>query len=180
MSEPLVRVSGFVPDQEAQEELTPPASVSDSPELVSAPASPQAAAGGEVASAREQGAVAAAALQEPPARSSGQSPSAMLAKMAEALQAHAQLTERYAQAGYRIGKLEAEVKHLQLERQRMASRLAESEQTLADSRLNERVLEVERDRALAALGQAREELASAGLSLKASQPGVWNWLRRNW
>lgn len=104
----------------------------------------------------------------------------MLNKMADALQAHAALTERYARAGYQIGKLESEVKALRSERQTLQLKLLETEQQLADSRLNEEVLKSERERALVELQAALLRLAQAGERSPGGLQAVRNFLRRHW
>ena len=107
-------------------------------------------------------------------------PSAMMVKMADALQAHAALAERYARAGYQIGKLEAEVKTLRMERQTLQVKLLETEQHLADSRLNEQVLKAEREHALAELQAALLRLAATGEQKPGGLAAVRQFLRRHW
>lgn len=110
----------------------------------------------------------------------GLAPSVMMNKMADALHAHAALTERYARAGYQIGRLEAEVKSLQAERKGLQVKLLETEQLLADSRLNEQVLQAERDRALTELQEALVRLAQTGSLAPGGLQAVRDFLRRHW
>jgi hypothetical protein len=137
------------------------------PEVGDAPETPQSVCSPETSRATEH---------TPPKPS----PSAMLQKMAEDLQAHAALTERYARAGYQIGKLESEVHALKTERQALQVKLLESEQLLADSRLNEQVLKSERERALTELQAALLRLAETGERSTGGLAAVRAFLRRHW
>jgi chromosome segregation ATPase len=104
----------------------------------------------------------------------------MMARMAEALQAHAALMERYARAGYQIGKLETENKQLVAERETLAAKLADLEVRLADGRLNEQVLEAERDRALQRVDELTVRLAEAGIRPAGRWQAFSSFLRRHW
>ncbi|MEB3222324.1 MAG: hypothetical protein VKS61_09630 [Candidatus Sericytochromatia bacterium] len=115
-----------------------------------------------------------------PTRNPGATPTAMMARMAEALQAHASLMERYARAGYQIGRLETENKHLASEREALAAKLSDLELRLADSRVNEQVLEAERDRALQRVEELTLRLAEAGLRPGGRWEAVKTFLRRHW
>ena len=93
----------------------------------------------------------------------------LVTKVIETLNAQSGMAERYARAGYQIGRLEAEVKHLADERERLAGRLAEAEQKLAEQALNEELLRAERARLGRELGDARQKLAT----LEINPPGAW-------
>jgi hypothetical protein len=88
--------------------------------------------------------------------------------------------ERYARAGYQIGKLEAENKQLVAEREMSAAKLAELEVRLADGRLNEQVLEAERDRALRRVEELTVRLAEAGIRPAGRWQAFSTFLRRHW
>ncbi|MEB3330074.1 MAG: hypothetical protein VKQ33_12650 [Candidatus Sericytochromatia bacterium] len=115
-----------------------------------------------------------------PVRSPGATPTAMMARMAEALQAHAALTERYARAGYQLGRLEAENRQLVAEREGLAAKLTELEVRLSETRLNEQVLEAERDRALQRVEELTVRLAEAGLRPVGRWQALKAFLSRHW
>lgn len=95
--------------------------------------------------------------------------SGLVTKVIETLNAQSGMAERYARAGYQIGRLEAEVKHLADDRERLAGRLAESEQKLCELALNEELLRAERARLGRELGEARQKLAT----LEINPAGPW-------
>ncbi len=112
----------------------------------------------------EPDAPAGAIAQAPAEPSNG-----LVTKVIETLNAQSGMAERYARAGYQIGRLEAEVKHLADDRERLASRLAEAEQKLAEQALNEELLRAERTRLGRELGEARQKLTA----LEINPPSAW-------
>lgn len=98
-----------------------------------------------------------------------EAPSGFVTKVIETLNAQSGMAERYARAGYQIGRLEAEVKHLADDRERLAGRLAEAEQKLAEQALNEELLRAERARLGRELGEARQKLTA----LEINPPSAW-------
>ena len=96
-------------------------------------------------------------------------PNQLVTKIIETLNAQSGMAERYARAGYQIGRLEAEIKHLADDRERLAGRLAGAEQKLAELALNEELLRAERARLGRELGEARQKLAT----LEINPPGAW-------
>lgn len=107
--------------------------------------------------------------QAPAPAAAAEAPTGLVTKVIETLNAQSGMAERYARAGYQIGRLEAEVKHLVDERERLAARLAEAEQKLAEQALNEELLRAERTRLGRELGEARQKLAA----LEINPPGAW-------
>lgn len=105
----------------------------------------------------------------PAPAAAGDAPNGLMGKVIETLNAQSGMAERYARAGYQIGRLEAEVKHLADDRERLAGRLAEAEQKLAELALNEELLRAERARLGRELGDARTKLAT----LEINPPGAW-------
>lgn len=127
------------------------------------------------------------ATVEPPAspgkvaqRPPGSTPAAMMARMAEALQAHAVLMERYARAGYHIGRLEAENRALVGEREKLAARITELEVRLSEVRLNEQVLQAERDRALQLADELTVTMAEHGLRPVGRWQALKDFVKRHW
>jgi hypothetical protein len=99
----------------------------------------------------------------------GEPSAGLVTKVIETLNAQSGMAERYARAGYQIGRLEAEVKHLAHDRERLAAKLVETEQKLAEASLNEELLRAERTRIGRELGDAKQKLAA----LEINPPGAW-------
>ena len=107
-------------------------------------------------------------------------PNQLVSKVIETLNAQSGMAERYARAGYQIGRLEAEVKHLAEERERMAQRLAESEQKLAELSLNEELLRAERARLGRELGEARQRLAAQDINPPSAMERAAGFVKKWW
>lgn len=111
-------------------------------------------------------------MAETDATAAGPAPAAdnsLVSKVIETLTQQSGMAERYARAGYQIGRLESEVKHLQDERERLAMRLAEAEQRVAELSLNEELLRAERARVGRELGEARAKLTE----MEINPPSTW-------
>lgn len=104
----------------------------------------------------------------------------LVSKVVDVINAQTGLADRYARAGYQIGRLESEVKLLLDERERLGNELLESQHQIALLNSGEETLQSERSRLVRDLLDARSRIADLEKAPSTAWSRMVEFIKKYW